>query len=400
MLLAETHIVPASKELDDLTFACKNLYNKVNYTLRQEFIATGRYISRFDMQVLAKEWPEYKAMPARVSRGVIRTLNSNWLSFFSCIKKWKANKTMFRGRPNLPKYLDKQGHFTALFYESAILRPTEKKVGIGLSSLELRIPIQTKDRIIEVQVVPTKTNRYKIRVIHDHQEESIKPNNKLYAAVDLGVNNFMAVTSNKAGFKPVVVNGGPLKSMNQFYNKKRAVMQSELPNGLKTSKRMDKLLFKRDMKVNDFMHKASLGLVQLCLKNGLNTIIIGHNELWKQKMNLGGRNNQNFASIPFDRFVRMVEYKAHKFGLNLLLQEEAYTSKCSFLDQEPIEKHEVYAGKRIKRGLFVSSTGKTINADLNGSYNIMRKAVPDAFGKGIEGVPVHPRRVKSPEMFT
>jgi len=391
MLLTESHIVNQSKELDVLTFKCKNLYNKANYTLRQEFISTGKYISKFDMFTLMKDVEEYKSLPVRISRGVLRTLDANWQSFFSCIKKWKENKSLFKGKPNLPKYLPKNGKFTALFYDTAILKPKDNK--IGLSTLKLRIPVQTNNKIVEVQVIPTKTNKYKINVIYDYKEEKLKNDNKQYCSVDLGLNNLMTITSNKNGLQPCVVNGRTLKSINQFYNKTKAKYQSELPKDIKTSKRIQKLTFKRNCKVKDYLHKASNYLIKYCLNNELNTIIIGYNELWKQEINIGRVNNQNFVNIPYYSLIEMLKYKCEKYGLIFKTHEESYTSKCSFLDNEDITKHDEYLGKRIKRGLFKSKKGIIINADVNASYNILRKVIPNVFANGIEGVAVHPYRV-------
>jgi putative transposase len=155
MLLVESHIVDKSIELDEITFKCKNLYNKANYIIRNEFISTGKYLSKFEMFTICKDIEEYKCLPVRVARGVLRTLDGGWKSFFSCIKKWRENKQLFKAKPNLPKYLLKNGKFTALFYETAILKPKNGKV--GLSSLKLRIPVQTTGKLIEIQVVPTKT---------------------------------------------------------------------------------------------------------------------------------------------------------------------------------------------------------------------------------------------------
>jgi len=391
MLLVESHIIDKSIELDEITFKCKNLYNKANYIIRNEFISTGKYLSKFEMFTICKDIEEYKCLPVRIARGVLRTLDGNWKSFFSCIKKWRDNKQLFKAKPNLPKYLPKNGKFTALFYETAILKPKDGK--IGLSSLKLRIPVQTTGKLIEIQVVPTKTNKYKINIIYDYVEEKLKQNNKNYCSIDLGLGNLMTVTSNKSGIKPVVVNGKPLKSINQFYNKKKAEYQSVLPKDIKTSKRIEKLTFKRNCKVNDYIHKASDYVVKFCLNNNLNTLVVGYNELWKQEINIGKRNNQNFVQIPFYKIIQMLTYKCEKHGINFITHEESYTSKCSFLDNEEITKHETYKGKRIKRGLFKTSTGVLINADVNGSYNILKKAVPNAFVNGIEGVAVHPYRV-------
>jgi putative transposase len=394
MLLVESHTVNETKELNKLTFKCKNLYNKANYIIRQEFIDNGHYIQKFDMFTICKDLPEYKALPVRIGRGVLRTLDANWLSFFSCIKKWKSNKELFRSKPNLPKYLPKNGKFTALFYETAILKPTKKNPNtLGLSTLKMRIPVQTKNKIVEIQVIPTKTNKYKINVIYNYDEEKLKKDNKQYCSVDLGLNNLMTITSNKAGLQPVVVNGRPLKSINQYYNKKKAEYQSQLPKEVKTSKKIQKLTFKRNNKINDYLHKSTEYLVKFCLQNELNTLIVGYNELWKQEINIGKRNNQNFVNIPYYKLIQMLTYKCQKHGINFITHEESYTSKCSFLDNEEIKKHENYLGKRIKRGLFKSYNGTLINADVNGSYNIMKKVVPNAFADGIEDVAVHPYRV-------
>ena len=391
MLLVESHIINESKELNELTFKCKNLYNKANYILRNEFISTGKYISKFDMFTVCKDIEEYKCLPVRIARGVLRTLDGNWQSFFSCIKKWRSNKQLFKAKPNLPKYLPKNGKFTALFYETAILKPKNGK--IGLSSLKLRIPVQTTGKLIEVQVVPIKTNKFKINIIYDFKEQPLKKDNKQYCSVDLGLNNLMTITSNKAGIKPIVVNGRPLKSINQFYNKQKSNYQSTLPKNVKTSKRIQKLTFKRDCKINDYLHKSTDFLVKFCLQNELNTLVIGYNEQWKQGVNIGRVNNQNFVQIPYYKVIQMLTYKCEKHGIIFKTNEESYTSKCSFLDNEEITKHEVYVGKRIKRGLFQSANNTLINADVNGSYNILKKAIPNAFVDGIEGVAVHPYRV-------
>jgi putative transposase len=389
MILTESHILNSSPELNIITFNCKNLYNKANYIIRQEFITNGKYIQKFDMFTISKDLDEYKILPTRVARTVLRTLDANWKSFFSCIKKWKSNKELFKGKPNLPKYLPKNGKFTAIFIDSAILKPN-KENKIGLSSLKTRIQVQTKGRIIEVQLVPLQNKTYKINIIYDYKEKELKTNNNNYCSIDLGIDNLMTVTSNKKGIKPIVVNGRPLKSINQYYNKKKSKLQSKLPEKTYKSNRINRLTEKRYRKVNDYLHKSSKKIIDFCLENGLNTIVIGYNEFWKQEVNIGKRNNQNFVSIPFNRLVSMIEYKAKMFGLNVIINEESYTSKCSFLDKEEIKKHEVYKGKRIKRGLYRSSTGRIINSDVNGSYNILVKVVPNAFVDGIEDVAVHP----------
>jgi putative transposase len=393
MILTESHIINGTSELDDLTFKCKNLYNRANYILRNEFINNGNYISKFDMFTIAKDLDEYKTLPVRIGRGVLRTLDGNWKSFFSCIKKWKTNKQLFKGKPNLPKYLPKNGKFTALFYETAILKETKKNKGIGLSSLKMRLSVKTTNKIIEIQLVPIKNNKYKINVIYDYKQEQLKKDNNQYCGIDLGINNLMTVTSNKQGIQPLVINGKPLKSINQYYNKLKAKYQNELPKEIYKSNRINQLTFKREYKIKDYLHKATNNIIKFCLDNELNTIIIGYNEFWKQKVNIGKINNQKFVQIPFEKMLFILTYKCEKYGINIKTHEESYTSKCSFLDNEVIGKHENYLGKRVKRGLFKSSNGNLINSDVNGSYNIIKKAFPNAFANGIEGVAVHPYRV-------
>ena len=395
MILGEKHILPYNKELDELTFKTKNLYNKANYIIRQEFIENGKYLSKFDMFTICKDIEEYKNIKsARIARGVLRILDANWISFFSCIKKWKENKSLFKGRPNLPNYLNKNSRFTAIFFGSAIL-VKNKKGEIGLTQTSIRVKPKTSGKIIEIQLVPLKNKKFKLCILYDYKEEELKKDNQRYCSIDLSVNNLMTLTSN-VGLKPLIVNGRPLKSMNQYYNKKLSKYQSELPKGVFKSLKIDKLTIKRKLKIEDYLHNTSKFIINYCIINNLNTIIIGYNDLWKQNLNIGKKNNQNFVNIPFYELVWMIEYKCKMNGLIFKKQEESYTSKCSSIDLEPIIKHENYFGKRVKRGLFKTKNDKIINSDVNGSLNILRKAIPNViFTNGIEDCAVNPKRVKS-----
>lgn len=154
---------------------------------------------------------------------------------------------------------------------------------------------------------------------------------------------------------------------------------------------MRKLTLKRNNKVKDYLHKASKAVVNHLASNRINTLIVGKNDGWKQDTNLGRRNNQNFVQIPFNVFISMLSYKCKLKGISLILQEESYTSKCSFFDGEEICKHDVYMGRRIHRGLFKTANGECVNADVNGSLNILRKCKPTAFANGVQGVVVRPR---------
>jgi hypothetical protein len=214
------------------------------------------------------------------------------------------------------------------------------------------------------------------------------------------LNNLAAITSNIKSVKPIVFNGRPLKSINQYYNKKKAKLQSilETRNKKNTSKKLRKLELDRKNKMDYQLHKTSKEIVTHCKSNSLNTIVIGKNKEWKTEINIGKRNNQAFTNIPHSRFIQLIKYKCEKQGINVIEQEESYTSKASFIDHDFIpvfkknQKNEIkFSGNRIKRGLYKSLNGNLINADVNGSYNILRKAIPNAFADGIEGVGVHPK---------
>ena len=395
MNLVEKHIINETDELNELSFKCKNLYNRVLYDIRQDFILNGNKPNKFNLFVECKVLPEYRELPTRVSRCVIRILVSNWESYFVSLNSWFKNKNLFNGKPKLPGYLDKKGKFTAIFTVGAFSTTKLKSGIIKLSKLSIEIPYQHKENdIIEVQVIPFKNKKYKINIVYYQKAEELKKDNKRYSSIDIGVNNLMTVTSN-TGLNPFIVNGRPLKSSNQYFNKKNAFLKSELKQKQNkySSNKLEKLSLKRDNKINDYLHKATRYLINYCLSNQINTIIIGYNKSWKQNIKLGVKTNQNFVQLPFYKMIEMIKYKADIVGLNVIVNEESYTSKCSFLDLESVERHDVYQGERIKRGLYKSSKGLFINSDVNGSYNIMIKVVPNAFADGIEGVSVHPIKI-------
>ena len=217
------------------------------------------------------------------------------------------------------------------------------------------------------------------------------------ASLDLGVNNLITLVDNKIGEEnrePIILNGRPIKSINQFYNKKRAEIQEELAqtnresplNGWhreRSSIKLRKITDWRNQKIDDYMHKSSRFVINHCLEHNLGHIVIGKNDGWKQEINIGKRNNQNFVSIPFDKLIQQLQYKAQLVGIRVTIIDESYTSKCSALDLETIGKHEdhAYAGKRVKRGLFRTAFGILINADVNGALNILRKVIGDTFLK-------------------
>ncbi|MCC3551180.1 MAG: transposase [Oscillatoriales cyanobacterium] len=409
MQLTERHIIKSKErrfvQIDELAFKSKNLYNAANYVLRQSFIYGWGYVNYNEMNRLMKSHAAYKAMPAKVSQQILMLLDKNWKSFFEALKAYKKDASKFTGRPKLPKYKDKVKGRNILVYTIQAISSRQLKNGIiKLSGTEILIKTKVNpERICQVRLVP-KCDAYVIEVIYDEPESTASSNN-FVASIDLGLDNLVALTSNQPGFIPLLINGRPLKSINQFYNKRSSQLQSQLKGERKTSPRLQRLTRCRNQKVDNYLHHTSRLIVELLTANQIGTLVIGKNAQWKTEINLGKRTNQNFVSIPHARLIEMLEYKARLVGIKVIVQEESYTSKSNFLNLDPIPVYGhtgaldvVFSGRRIKRGLYRTSVGQLINSDVNGSYNILRKAIPNAFGNGIESCVVQPRRVNPLEV--
>ena len=213
----------------------------------------------------------------------------------------------------------------------------------------------------------------------------MKADNSRYMGIDMGVDNLMTVVSNTE-MQPFIVNGRPLKSVNQYYNKRKAELQTKamLCNGSnKPTKRIMKLNQKRNNKVNDYLHKASKMVIMKALQHNISKIVIGNNKGWKQGVSLGKHTNQTFVSIPFARLIQMLTYKAQQVGIEVIVVEESYTSGTSYIDNETPVKDNCDKSRREYRGLFVSNKGIAINADVNGAYQILKKRYAISY-KGME----------------
>ena len=229
-----------------------------------------------------------------------------------------------------------------------------------------------------MRIIP-KLDYFQIEIVYNKFEggytKQAKEQNKFLnnAAIDIGVDNLATVTSDDEENIPLIINGRPLKSINQLYNKQLSKINEEYSkHKIHTGRKLRRLNLIRSMKVKDYMHKSSRRIVDWCILNNIKCVYIGHNDGWKQKCNIGKINNQNFVQIPFNMLISQLIYKLEEVGIKVEIIKESYTSKCSFLDDEDIMKHETYLGLRVERGLFKSNNGKMINADVNGSYNILR----------------------------
>jgi len=414
MKLVEKHIISKSnkdyKEIDYLSFLSKNLYNKGNYIIRQEFIKTSKeveqgkreyakWIRYNELQKILQNNndPDYIALPRKVSQQVLMQLDRNWSSFFDAIKEWKRMPNKFNGMPSLPKYKHKTKGRNMLTYSiQAISKKELKKSIVKLSNTNIQIKTKHVE-IHQVRIIPLKNNAYKIEIVYEKEIEKRDTDKSRIASIDIGIDNLATVTSNVKEFRPLIINGRPLKSINQYFNKRKAELMSNVMKQDKTrgtSNKIEKLTIKRNNKIEDYMHKASRMIVNKLIEFNIGTLVIGKNNEWKNSINIGNMNNQNFVSIPHAKFIKMLEYKCQLVSIDVILQDESYTSKCSLLDNEDVCRHETYVGKRISRGLFRSANGIIINADVNGSGNIMRKAIPNCLmANGIEGFVVSPLRI-------
>ncbi len=378
--------------ISKLCHLSKNLYNEADYIIRRTFFEIGKWVRYNEIAGVLKNSENYKALPSQTAQQTIRILDRDWKSFFKAIKNWKKNQDKFLGRPKPPGYKKKNGAFLLIFTnQQCKIRNGEirfpKKVG-----LRIRTRLDDKTDLREIRIVPRGVG-YILEIVYKKIIKTLRLAKNRIVGIDLGFRNIVTIVNN-IGEKPIVVKGGVVKSINQYYNKEKAILESVYDKqGIKTGTRLKKLTEKRNRKIYDTFHKLSRRIVKWCIQHNIGTIVIGHNTNWKQNSNLGKRNNQNFAQIPFDKLLKQLKYKAEEVGIKVIEQNEKHTSKCSFLDNETIEHQNNYAGKRISRGLFRSAKGIIINADVNGAYNIIRKAFPKAFADGIEGVGLHPVRI-------
>ena len=387
--IKETH--PFYKEIDSLCFQSKNLYNSMLYIANNYYKEHKEYIGLKNLYHAVKATPIWNecGLPKKVCNQVLNQLDTNYKSFFAGLKEFKRNPSIFLSAPRPPKYKDsKKGKNIVHYPKDALYSLVFKKKGtlkLSDTTFEIKTKIKEYDSIKWVRMIP-RNSSYVIEIIYEVKESEIKKNSNI-ASIDLGVNNLATVGFND-GKEAFAINGRPLKSINQYYNKRKAKLQEKLNENQRNTNRITRLTNKRNNKINDYMHKASRLLVNQLVSRDISKLVIGYNQNWKQDINIGKRNNQNFVNIPFEKFISMIEYKCQLIGIETIRNEESYTSKCSFLDNEPVKKHESYLGKRIKRGLFKSKNGKLINADLNGAYNILKKVAPEF--KGVEGIAVYP----------
>ena len=366
----------------------KNLYNHGNFLIRQTFIDDGKWLRYGEVNRLLKadkDYPDYREMPtAQTAQQTLRLLDKNWTSFFAAIKDWKAHPE---------KYKAKDGYFPLVLtnqnckLKDGVIRFPRTFQGFTVKAIFACQP----DAVFKQARFIPHGGEIDLELVYELPEVEEKADNGKYAAIDIGVDNLAALAWN-TGKRPVLLKGTPLKSVNQYYNKQMAKRRSicELMNGRHSSKRIARLTAKRNRKVEDYLHKASRKVIDLCAEQDVSVLVVGKNKGWKQEAKLGRRVNQSFVQLPFARFIQMLQYKAEAIGMKVVLTEESYTSGTSFLDGEVPTKDCYDKSRRVHRGLFQANDGRKINADVNGAYQIMRKVFPNVNADGIEGVALRP----------
>ncbi|PYB68791.1 transposase [Thermoplasma sp. Kam2015] len=385
----------------------KNLYNQVNYILRNQFFnreklsSYGTLAKQFSKPSDIEENNNFQKLPAQTAQWTIKKVKESWNYFFRALKTYKKHPELFDGIPKPPKYKNKDGEFILIFtnqqcsIDNGILKFPK------IMDLEVKTRLDDNTDLREVRIIPLGVG-YNVEIVYVKEISDVSElSPKRIQGIDIGVMNIVTI-GNNISEKGIAVKGGVLKSINQYFNKELSRLRSISDRQIgsrEMTKKERKLFMKRNRKIKDIMHKLSRSIVEYALSRKIDTIVIGHNDGWKQSVDIGKKNNQNFVQIPFNMLIQQIKYKAEEKGINVMIQEESYTSICSFLDNESIEHHNTYMGKRIKRGVFQSANGTLIHADLNASYNTIRKAIPEAFD-GIEGIGLYPRSLSIKEMIT
>lgn len=384
MIRSEKMILKKTDEIGQWLSDATAIYNQTLYYLRQEYFESQKQnrkpdYSKLDLYNLIKETDTWinSDLDYNVKQYVIRKVNDNWKSFYKACKSYWKDKSKFSRMPKIPKYL-KNGRTSILIFDKTRLRHKDLKNNtLSLPKSKYMIKFPEYLRISKIKCITVKSFYGKVKLSisyeKDIKQESLNKNS--YLGIDIGVDNIVAITTDNHINKSWIVKGGNIKSINQFYNKRLANMKSilETVNKQKSSKKIQKMNMKRNNQLDYEFHCLSKTIIQLCIDNDIGNIVIGHNKNWKQKSNLGKKTNQTFIQIPFNNLIQKIQYKAEEVGINVEITEESYTSKIDHIVNEEMKKQDNYLGKRVKRGLFKSSIGKILNADINGAIGILRK---------------------------
>ncbi|MEM3426628.1 MAG: transposase [Nitrososphaerales archaeon] len=390
------------KEYETLYSMCriaKNLYNQTLYNIRQHFFQTGSYLRYEENYHLLKHSENYRRLNSNMAQQIIKKAHANFPAFFSLLKRAREKNLP---RPSLPKYLPKDGlyplHIAMFSIKDGYLTiPVSKQGKEIFGEVKIRVPkVVLGLDIKEIRIIPKAKGRwFEVHYIYrmkEKEEKKEKPQKVL--SVDLGIDNLATCVSSEG--KAFIVDGKDLKAVNQWFNKELARLKSVYAKqGIKSGKRLAVLSEKRQSRIRDYMHKTAKLLLDFCLKEGIDLVVVGDCSSIYEKPKLGRVNNQNMKFLPLGYLKDLIRHKCEKYGIAYMEMDEAYTSQADSLSKDYIPKHYEkgdfrFSGRRISRGLYLSGTGKVINADVNGAINILRKT---GFEPEFSHVPV-PRRIK------
>lgn len=385
MNLIYSFYIPQTEQLVKLCKVSNNLYNQALYLFRQALKNEDRWLWYADMDKLMKATPNlegeinYRLLKAQVSQQILKVMEKNVKAYCKAIKDFKAHPAKYKAMPQLPSFR-KRGSLFNLYYSNQSARIKDGMIRLAKN---LIIPIPQWDKYKEriqdfqqVRIIPSG-KKLKVEIVYRYEIKEADLDKSKYASIDLGIDNLATMVTDNGSS---LYCGKFLKSYNRNFNRQLARLQSikDRQGIKKATKRMQNLYEKRDRYFEDAFHKYSRMIVNHLIENRIGNLVVGYNTGWKQSVNIGKRNNQKFVQIPFARLASYLKYKCEMAGIRFIENEESYTSKCDALAKEEIGKHESYLGKRVKRGLFRSSTGRYINADVNGAVNILRKVVGDS----------------------
>lgn len=376
------------KIIDEKAFLAKNLHNEATYIMRQEFIFNKKWVRGHTLEKQLQSSENFKNLGSQAAQKTIQLVDQNFRSYFKAIKDWSKKKGKgYSGKPSLPSYKKKDGR-SIVMLKNIQCRIQNGEIYFSWKPLRHFTGIKTNasGKLMQIRFVPMGST-YVMEVVYQIEVPETKQFNDRIAGIDLGVNN-LATVSNNIGIQPIIVKGGAIKSMNRYYNKERANISRE--TGMIWNKRMRLLTDKHIRKSTDYMHLVSKRIVEYLQKHNIDTLVIGLTKEWKDCINMGHINNQNFVSIPHDKLIKQLQYKCENVGINCIITEEEYTSGTSFLDDElPIEEN-YNIKRRIKRGVFRSNDGRKLNADVNASLQIIKKVFPNAFSQWDRGCGLQP----------
>ena len=380
----------SKKEFKILKYLChiaKNLKNQAIYNVRQYYFENKKYLSYNENYKMLKNSENYKKLNSNMAQQILKEVDGSFKSFFGLLKLAKNGQYNFKDI-KLPKYLAKDG-FTTLVIgfvrlkDDILIVPYSNSFKKTHQEVQIKLPPVLKGKKIkEIRIIPKQHSRYfEIQYTYEVEEVQRKLNKNNALGIDLGINNLCTCVTNSGS--SFIIDGRKLKSINQYYNKINAKLQSikDKQKIERTTLRQKKITRKRNNRINDYLSKAARTIVNYCLNNDIGKLVLGYNEDFQRKSNIGSINNQNFVNIPYGKLRDKLIYLCKLYGIEFKLQEESYTSKASFFDGDEIPIYDkenpqeyIFSGKRIKRGLYQTSVGKLINADCNGALNILRKS--------------------------